>query len=331
MEIKNLRNQYIVEIQELNIITKSDSKGRALRDAFDKVSDYLRTKSIDPKIMGNHSYFQNIQIRMFKANQILTRLGFTIIGEEVTVQDMDVIECICASININNMTEFERHETDDKLTEVFSKYVMNPFNRALNMNSLIMKAEHIKKYSHLVDQAYMSLFRGEFISTIMILVPVVEGTLLSLYGFDSTSSKPNENQLLNKWSELEFKHNSKQIPHPFMFDEYIRAFLDIWENTIFNKHNTAKDNLFLNRHYITHLMGEGNFHTRNNAIKMVLLVDLIAYVMAISHGQHHRFTYDTKQDEYKRRVSYYQNLTLNMSQYKIYHTLMQEHFHFKMT
>ncbi|MEN1985661.1 hypothetical protein [Paenibacillus hubeiensis] len=329
MEIKKTGKQYIVEVPHLNMITKSDSKGRAIRDVFDKVRENLKAKSIEPRAIEDQQYFQNVQIRVFKANQVLTRLGFTIIADEVTKQDMSVIEAIYTSIDVNKLKESERYEIDDKLANVFSKYVMNPANRALNMNSLIMKAEHIKKFSHLVDQAYMSLFRGEFISTIMILMPVIEGVLLSLYGYDSSSNKPNENQLLNKWAELEYNHDSKQFPHSFMFDEYIRAFIDIWEQTIFNKHQTAKGNLFFNRHYISHLMGEGNFYTRNNAIKMVLLVDLLAYVMAISHGQHHRFYYDTKGDEYTRRFMHYKKLALNMHDYKSYYTLMREHSYFE--
>ncbi|EGG33891.1 hypothetical protein HMPREF9412_3904 [Paenibacillus sp. HGF5] len=329
MIIQYVGNQYIVEVSDLGIITRSESKGRAIRDVFDKVREYLITKPIEPKVIEGYDFHQNVQIRMFKANQVLTRLGFTIIADEVTENDMGLIEDICNSIDINKLSNPEKQDIEDKLANIFSGYVMSPANRALNMNSLIMRAEHINKFSHLIEQANMSLLRGEFISTIMILIPVIEGVLLSLYGFDSSSNKPNDNQLLNKWAELEYDHSSKQLPNPFMLDEYIRAFIDIWQHTVFNKHQTAKNNSFFNRHYISHLMGEGNFYTRNNAYKMVLLVDLLAYVMAICHGQHHRFSYNTKEKSYIQRWGYYKHLALNKHNHANYHSLMREHLYYE--
>jgi hypothetical protein len=329
MNINKVGNHYIVEISELDIKGRSDNKGRAIRDVFDKVKNYLKNKPIEPKSIANHEFHQNVQKRMFKVNQTLTSFGYSIIADEVSGKDMEKLEAICNSIDIKNLSDTEKDEIDDKLAVIFSNYVMNPANRALTMCSLIMKAEHIKKFSHLIEQANMSLFRGEFISTIMILIPVIEGVLLSLYGFDSNSSKPGENQLLNKWAELEYKSNSKQLPHPFMLDEYIRAFIEIWHQTVFNKHQTAKDNSYFNRHYIAHLMGEGNFYTRNNAYKLILLVDLLAYVMAICHGQHHRFSFDTGDLSYISRWEYYKLLALNIHDHMKYYKLIQEHLHFQ--
>lgn len=329
MYISKEGNQYIVEISELDIKGQSDNKGRAIRDVFEKVQNYLKDRPIEPKALLQHEFHQNVQIRMFKVNQVLTRFGYSIIADEVSGKDMAELEVICNSINLNNLTDVEKYDIENRLAVVFSNYVMSPANRALTMSSLIMKAEHIKKFSHLVEQANMSLFRGEFISTIMILIPVVEGVLLSIYGFDSNNNKPGENQLLNKWAELEYKYNSKQLPHPFMFDEYIRAFIEIWHQTIFNKHQTAKDNSYFNRHYIAHLMGEGNFYTRNNAYKLVLLVDLLAHVMAICHGQHQRFSFDTEDQGYIRRRDYYKSLALNFYDHRHYYQLMQEHMFFQ--
>ncbi|MCB2301082.1 hypothetical protein [Clostridium tagluense] len=39
-------------------------------------------------------------------------------------------------------------------------------------------------------------------------------------------------------------------------------------------------------------MGSGQFYSRNNAFKLVILVDLLVHVLASCNGRHNRFNFD---------------------------------------
>jgi hypothetical protein len=330
LEIYKKGNQYIAEVSELGIKEKSESKGSAIRQIFKSVKEKLKESPFDPKPPDDQfSYHHSVQLRMVKVNQKITNFGFSVLADDLTMPDIVKLEQIANSIDLNkeySKTEYE--EIENEIADVFSKYLRNPHYRALNMTSLIKNTDHVKKFSHIIEQAYISFFRGEYISTVMCLIPVVEGILLSLYGFEANSPKPSERQLLNRWAELEYKYGARQMIHPFMVDEYIRAFIELWEQTFFQKHQRAEDIMFFNRHYVAHLMGEGNFYTRNNAYKLITMIDLLVHVIAACTGKHTRFHFDTTDKEYILRCILYQSL-YESSFRNINERIMRTHEFFK--
>lgn len=272
-----------------------------------------------------------MQIRIFKINQKLTNFGFSIIVEELGLEDIVELERICEEIDLNNNYNTNEIENiENKIINIIMPYILNTEHRALNMSSIIMKTKHINKFSHLIEQAYISLFRGEYISTVMVLIPVIEGVLLSLYGFDfSSGSKPKENQLLNKWAELQYNCSDSNISNQFIIDEYIRAFIDIWENTVFTKHQLAEEKLYFNRNYITHLMGEGRFYSRNNAFKLINLIDLLAYVLHACSEINYDNTIYARESDYKLRSLYYESLFNKQILNKVEYHILNGHENFK--
>ena len=303
-------DQYVVTIEELGIKQQSQSRGRAVRNVFEEIKEKTKSNLIEPKKYDCElSYYNKLQVRLFKINQKITKFGFSVIAEDIKEIDMAKLEKLCESINLNKKYNTRKTQNiENEIIEILEPYIINPHLRALNMTSLITKANHINRFSHIIEQSYISLFREEYISTVMILTPVIEGILLSLYGFEYTSKKPKEPQLLNKWAELQYDYSKTTIPHPFIIDEYIRAFIDISEQIIFTKHQLAKDNSYFNRNYIAHVMGDGRFYSRNNAYKLIHLIDLMAHVLASCNGEHNRYAFDREDINYKLRVHYYTNL-----------------------
>lgn len=217
---------YRASIPELKIDEPSQDKGRAIIKVFDKLKEKLKTQPIE--INNDSNYFEEIQVRMFKVNQKLTNFGFAIIADEMNNKTVAKLEEICKDIDLNiKYTLTQKKTIENSIANVFIDYVMNPSIRALNMASLIINTPHINKFSHLIEQAYISLFRGEYISTVMTLFPVIEGTLISLCKFNIDESKPKENSLLNNWAKLEYDKSKPQMTHQCITDEYIRAFIDI--------------------------------------------------------------------------------------------------------
>ncbi|MEF9992357.1 MAG: hypothetical protein RRZ84_08185 [Romboutsia sp.] len=323
-------DQCIVRIDELGISEKSQSRGRAIRNVFDRIKEITKLDLIEPKTKDSHIEKQDeIQIKMFKLNQKLINFGFSIIVENISENDIEKLEKVCDEINLNeNYTTKEIEVIENKIINIIIPYILDTKHRALNMTSLIMKTNHISKFSHLIEQSYISLFRGEYISTVMVLIPVIEGVLLSLYGFDfSSGSKPKEHQLLNKWAELQINTKNSNLVDQYIIDEYIRAFIEIWENTVFTKHQLAEAKLYFNRNYITHLMGEGRFYSRNNAFKLINLIDLLAYVLsACSENEN---SSDINVEDYHIREIYYESLLSKQIINKIEYNILNGHENFK--
>lgn len=331
MEIETKENQYIIKINELKIKKQSQSKGRAIREVYEEVKEKVNKGIITQNTKKNNlSYYNKLQIRMFKINQKITKFGFSVIYDDISEEAIVKLERICEKIDVNkNYSIKKTQEIEDEIAMVLQPYIINPHIRALNMSSLIMNTNHISKFSHIIEQAYINLFREEYISTVMILTPVIEGILLSLYGFNFRNKKPKDQQLLNKWAELQYKDMSSKIPNQYIIDEYIRAFIDISEQMIFSKHQIANKYSYFNRNYIAHVMGDGKFYSRNNAYKLIHLIDLMAHVLAACNNQHSRYAFDRENIEYKMRVHYYTTLIEKRDIEEVQRYIMNSHNNFK--
>lgn len=324
-------DQYVVRIKELGIKQQSQSRGRAIREVFEEIREKNKLNLIEPKKYSCElSYYNDLQIRLFKINQKITKFGFSIIAEDINEIDILKLEKLCTEIDLNKLYDtYETQNIEDEIIKILEPYIISPHLRALNMVSLIMKTKHINKFSHIIEQSYLSLFREEYISTVMILTPVIEGILLSLYEFRSIDKKPKEHQLLNKWAELEYNNSNEKIPHPFIVDEYIRAFIDISEKIIFTKHQIARDNSYFNRNYIAHVMGDGRFYSRNNAYKLIHLIDLMAHVLAACTGEHKRYAFNRDNTDYRLRLYYYTNLANEKDIEESKRHIFNSHLNFK--
>ncbi len=321
------KDTYIAKVDELGIEGKAQNKGRAIRQVFDKIGRSLKLGNLEVN-KNNYSRSENtFENRVLTVNHKISNFGFCVIAEDISIDDLEKLEGICKDIDLNiNYSIEEIENIENEIALAIKDNLLGTEKRAYNMSFLIMKTEHICKFSHLIEQAYISFFREEYISTIMTLVPVVEGILLSVYGFESSEkNKPKVEKLLNKWAELQYTHNENI--KPVMIDEYIRAFIDICQQTVFSAHESSEKNLYFNRHYIAHLMGCGKFYSRNNALKFIILVDLLAYVLSACSKASDKIDIDN--EGYILRKEYYKNLLKYSHKDKIKYELLNEHSNFK--
>ncbi|MGL5347787.1 MAG: hypothetical protein ACRDA3_10585 [Peptostreptococcaceae bacterium] len=329
VEKQDGKDTYIAKINELGIEGKAQNKGRAIRQVFDKISNNLRQGRLDLSKFNSKQYDTTFENRILKVNQKITNFGFCVIAEDINTSDLGKLEKVCDNIDLNNNHSIEEIEyIESEIANAIKNSLFSAKKRAFNMTFLIMKTSHINKFSHLIEQAYISFFREEYISTIMTLVPVIEGILLSVYGFDSNEkNKPKVEKLLNTWAELQYVCSTNKKHNPIMIDEYIRAFIEICQQTVFSAHESSEKNLYFNRHYIAHLMGCGKFYSRNNAFKFIILVDLLAYVLDACNNQNNDI--NMNDEKYIVRTNYYQSLYEYNHEDKLKHELLNEHTNFK--
>lgn len=164
---------------------------------------------------------------MFNVNQKITKFGVAVIAEDIRENDMNKLEFICSNIDLTKeYTSEEKYYIENSIANIMVNYILSTQIRAINMGSFIMNTKYINKFSHLIEQVYINLYRGEYIYTIMILTPVIEGILLDLFEFDYTNNRlPDKNKLLNKWVDQEHDYQILQMTHSCIIYEYLEMFI----------------------------------------------------------------------------------------------------------
>lgn len=331
-----MERDYIISVPTLNIKIRNQHKGAGMKEIFKRVSVELNQKLLInsvPEIDFKGNYHGELQQKMFYLNDFLNKFGFFINGDYFTKSDFFELELIRNEYKaLYSPTKEQIQMVNEKISKILLQQILLPDNRAMIMTALIMPTNHLKKYGHLIEQAFISLMRGEYISVIMILTPVVEGVLRSLDNFDFKGKKFDDiNKLINNFCTLEYNYDNPSMTHPYMLDEYIRCFVNIFNNIFFNAHQTAEENLFFNRHYISHLMGDGTFYTRDNAIKLVMLIDLLGFIISSHTGQNNIFEKSRDDLDYKLRFEYYLLQAKQFNDQFLRTNIMKQHENFRFT
>ena len=76
-------------------------------------------------------------------------------------------------------------------------------------------------------------------------------------------------------------------------------------------------------------MGEGRFYSRNNAFKLINLIDLLAYVLHACSEINYDNTLDVRDSDYKLRALYYESLFNKQILNKVEYHILNGHENFK--
>lgn len=307
--IQQREKDYILSVPTLHITVRNQNRGAGIKEIYKKVSEELNKRDQNnsiPEIDFNEDYHGKLQHRMFFLNDFLNRFGFFINGDYFNRGDFRELEKIREEyLTIPSHTNDQIQVIGAKISKILLPRIILPDSRALVMTALIMPTNHLKKYGHLIEQAFISLMRGEYISVIMILTPVLEGVLRSLSDFDFRVDNTDDRKLINNLCGLDYNNEIASMTHPYLFDEYVRCFVNIFNNVFYKEHQCAEENYYFNRHYILHLMGDGAFYTRDNAMKLIMLIDLLGYIISCNTGQNIIFEKNKEDIDYKIRFEYY--------------------------
>jgi hypothetical protein len=81
---------------------------------------------------------------------------------------------------------------------------------------------------------------------------------------------------------------------------------------------------YFNRNYAAHLAGKGRFYRPSNVIRLILLTDLLAEIVAAAHGKHALFSASDKVQA-KRREFYMAELKFYEPRWEAYQAGMKSH------
>jgi hypothetical protein len=166
--------------------------------------------------------------------------------------------------------------TEDEIIKIIGRATLHPRLRALQKKGRIEKFDYFKTFSKLIDAAILSYYRTNFISCYLTLLPVIEGVIIRWMGYTETSPKP-EFEDVRKF----FKNAAQRQPCPYnvlFHNIYVKACDKILNNHFYKPTTTGNSWANFNRHVASHLLNDNQFGTKENCIRLFILLDAMTEI-----------------------------------------------------
>jgi hypothetical protein len=167
-------------------------------------------------------------------------------------------------------------DTEEKLFEHIELFNMSPKFRAMQKNGRFKHYKVFKEFEQIIDAALVCFYRSNYISCFLTLAPVIEGVLLRWIGYDAATDKLN----FDNYRSF-FKKGASRNPCPGNV-QFHEVFSKLCDN-ILNKHlykPTSSGDAYgdFNRHSAIHLLKTPEFGTKNNCIRLFMLIDFMTEI-----------------------------------------------------
>jgi hypothetical protein len=219
----------------------------------------------------------------------------------ITGREFMEIEKVCRKIEHSLIPSAD---INTSINKVISPVIFHPNFRAFSVYKAIT-TNHLNKFSHLIDRATFHYYKKDFLSAISCLVPIVEGILLSHYGWHESSNvkKPSTIELINSFCSVPIR-----TLKPAAREVYSNALEKCLKNWFFaNTKEFDFSNSFLNRHYIAHSLGNENFYSVLECNRMFTILDLLSQIIVLDEFRNFIFIPENEPFLDSRR-DYYFNL-----------------------
>jgi hypothetical protein len=181
-----------------------------------------------------------------------------------------------AELNVVNELIANLPNTESKLIELIGSVTMHPKMRVLQKKGRIEKLPHFNIFTKMVDAATISYYRTNFISCYMTLLPVVEGIIIRWMGYTDAAKKP-EFEDIRKFFKKSYIR--QPCPNNILFHNVFVKACDKILNEHFYKPTTvgfAYANF--NRHVASHILNDDQFATKENCIRLFILIDAMTEI-----------------------------------------------------
>ena len=202
-----------------------------------------------------------------------------------------------------------------KVINYIKRITMEPNIRAAQQIGRFEKIPLFEEFSKIINAGLLSYYRGNYISSYMTLVPVIEGIILRWYGYPNNigSNKPSFDKVKNF---IKKTYQRQPMPSNILFMEVHSKIADKILKEHFFKPSTdgdAYDNF--NRHLALHFLNKNKFITEENIMRLFILLDLLSEIY-IYEEYHEDPRFNLTNEERKIYTDIYRN-TILMSQTNI--------------
>lgn len=166
--------------------------------------------------------------------------------------------------------------TEGQIFNIFEKVTMAPRLRMLQKKGRFEKFEYFKLFSQMIDAAVLCFYRSNFISCYLTLVPIIEGIIIRWMGFVENADKPDFEDIRNF-----FKKSAARQPCPtniLFHNIYTKACDKILNEHFYKPTSKGFSYANFNRHVASHLLNNEQFATRENCLRLFILLDTMTEI-----------------------------------------------------
>lgn len=166
--------------------------------------------------------------------------------------------------------------SESEILASIGRITMHPKIRVMQKLGRIEKFPHFNLFAKIIDASTISYYRTNFISCYLTLLPVIEGIIIRWMGYNETNLKP-EFEGIRKF----FKNSYKRQPCPtsiLFHNVYIKACDKILNEHFYRPTSTGDAYANFNRHVASHILNDNNFATRENCIRLFILLDAMTEI-----------------------------------------------------
>ncbi|WP_427837836.1 hypothetical protein ABUS21_11380 [Acinetobacter baumannii] len=163
---------------------------------------------------------------------------------------------------------------EHEIIDAFASIIMNPRMRALQKKGRFEHFPPFKSFVHIIESAVISYYRGNFIGSYLTLIPVIEGVMLRWLGYFGTGKKPTFPDLKPFFCN---SYQRQPCPGNVLFhDVFSKACDKLLTEHLFKDSQEGDAYSNFNRHLASHLLSDSQFATRENCVRLFLLLDLMS-------------------------------------------------------
>jgi hypothetical protein len=188
-----------------------------------------------------------------------------------------------ADFNAIDVLKKELPDSENRIINYIGKVTMHPKMRVWQKQGRIEKFDHFKPFATLVDAALLSYYRTNFISCYFTLLPVIEGILIRWMGFNETDIKPQFEDI-RKFFKVSATQNTN--PSNILFHNvYIKVCDKILNEHFYRPTKDGNAHSLFNRNISSHLLTEKPFATKENCIRLFILLDTMTEIFFYESGK----------------------------------------------
>lgn len=167
-------------------------------------------------------------------------------------------------------------QTEKKLLLLIEDMTLEPRIRALQNIGRIRHFSAFKEFSRLVEAATLCYYRGNYASSYLTLVPVIEGIILRWSGYQGIGEKPEFDEIRKFFGN---PYVRQPCPgNPLFHYVFCKACDKIINDHLYQPSQRGMAHAEFNRHQASHLLRDTTFATRENCIRLFLLLDTMAEI-----------------------------------------------------
>ncbi|TCB17534.1 hypothetical protein [Acinetobacter sp. ANC 5045] len=184
-------------------------------------------------------------------------------------------------------------KNEHKISDYLGNLTMEPRWRSLQKKGRFEDFP-FNAFSRIIEASVLSYYSQNYISSFLTLVPVIEGTLLRWMGYNGNGKKPEFEDYRKFFENF---HVRQPCPGNVLFYEiYSKAALSILTNHFYKPSDQGNAYSNFNRHLAAHLLNDSPFATKENCIRLFILLDILSLLYFYENKGLDRQFYLTPED-----------------------------------